>query len=342
MLLIVCSAGASYDSVPSRRPADGYTPLNERPPLANQLFDDRPLFNNAIASFPQCQPIVPYLRYLPTGVSLEQRLEELQAEEQAYPERHKQLAAVRYYLHLMLWQCQQQWLDVAQGITNYKTLLDEVERWREPTDRVCIVTFNYDCLIETALPTVGLEIRDLPDYITHPNYMLVKLHGSVNWGREVETKIDGAIGGNVWTVANKMIERAAELTISDRYRIVNDHPIAWVGETLLFPAITIPVETKQDFECPAEHLKTLAGFLPTVTKVLLIGWRASEKPFLQLLRDSLTKSVQVFVVASEPAHTEEPIKRLRAAGINGDFVGYPGGGFTEFVVHRAAQNLLSK
>jgi hypothetical protein len=126
MLLIVFGAGASYDSVPSRNPRS-YSGLERRPPLANQLFDDRALFTDVMKSWPQCQPIIPYLRNLPSGVSLERRLEELQNEAPSYPARYSQLAAVRYYLQLMLQQCERFWLDDARGITNYKTLLDEVE-----------------------------------------------------------------------------------------------------------------------------------------------------------------------------------------------------------------------
>src|SRR2546422_234015 len=132
MLMAVFGAGASYDSIPSRPPVL-FPPerLLDRPPLANELFADRPRFINAMSSFPRCQPIVPYLRHLRAEDSLERVLERLQAEGDTYPERHKQLAAVRYYLHYMLWECQHHivkvityrcQLLVPRGVTNYKTL----------------------------------------------------------------------------------------------------------------------------------------------------------------------------------------------------------------------------
>ena len=129
MLMVVFGAGASYDSVPSRPPIPfPGAQLLDRPPLANELFADRPRFVEAIRSFPKCQPVIPYLRHLPRDGSVEQVLEGLQAEAEEYPERHRQLAAVRFYLHFMLWECERYWNDVASGVTNYKTLLDQLER----------------------------------------------------------------------------------------------------------------------------------------------------------------------------------------------------------------------
>jgi hypothetical protein len=61
---------------------------------------------------------------------------------------------------------------------------------------VCIVTFNYDTMLEAALPTVGLNIRSIGDYVAGTKHKVIKLHGSVNWGREVAPPVDnvGAFG----------------------------------------------------------------------------------------------------------------------------------------------------
>src|SRR5262245_25692730 len=74
VLLVIFGAGASYDSVPGLPPppapypalrpiVGGLTrPEIHRPPLANQLFDDRPGFVEVMARFPDCIPLVPQLR----------------------------------------------------------------------------------------------------------------------------------------------------------------------------------------------------------------------------------------------------------------------------------------
>lgn len=127
MLMVVFGAGASYDSVPSR-PPDQYS-IDFRPPLSDQLFGDRPLFVDAVSRFERCLPIVPLLRHIADGDSLEAALGRLQSEAGAYPDRYKQLAAVRFYLHFMIWECERHWHDTAKGVTNYKALLDQVRRW---------------------------------------------------------------------------------------------------------------------------------------------------------------------------------------------------------------------
>jgi hypothetical protein len=228
MLMVVFGAGASYDSVPSKRPVDSL-PISEaqyRLPLANQLFEPRNWFVHIMNKFPDCQAIIPYLQF-PTGGSVEQELERLQTEASNYPDRHRQLAAIRYYLQYMLLECGRGWDEnVAKGITNYKTLLDQLKHWSKPHDTICIVTFNYDLLLEGALPSVGLEIRNIPDYIDGNDWKVIKLHGSVNWGREVHRPpVDSLTQGSAWDVAYELIRGASELSLSDRYCMVNEHPI---------------------------------------------------------------------------------------------------------------------
>lgn len=343
MLLVIFGAGASYDSVPALPPQQ---PHPYRPPLANELFADRELFAEAIRRFPRCQAVIPWLRQLPPGVTVESRLESFRAQADKYPERHKQLAAVRYYLHLMLTECERHWKDAAKGVTNYKSLLDQIEQHRKAEEPVCLVTFNYDSLLEEALPDVGLRIRDLSDYVgSHRHYRVIKLHGSVNWAREVETAIQSAGSGHVWTVAEELIERAAELRISQRYVMTGVYPAALHEGKVVFPAIAIPVETKSEFECPPEHLEILRKLLPQVRKLLLIGWRGTEDHFLTLLRTYLQVGPEIMVVAGSEKGAREVMgglkSKLQAAQIGPTFH-ITRGGFTELVVNREADAFLSK
>jgi hypothetical protein len=340
MLMVVFGAGASYDSVASKRPAYPGPESEEqyRPPLANALFEPRPWFVEVMNRFPDCQPIIPYLQF-PTGGSVEQELEHLQSEASEYPVRHRQLAAIRYYLHFMLWECGRGWHEnVAKGITNYKTLLDQLQRWRKPRERICIVTFNYDQLLEAALPSVGLEIKGIPDYIAGNDWKVIKLHGSVNWGREVDTPMDSLKQGNVWEVAHELIRRAAELSISDRYRMVNEYPIARSGATAVFPALAIPVETKRQYECPPEHLETLDSCITQTDRLLMIGWRATEVPFLEWLKTKMPKKVRGMAVAGDINSAVSTITTLQRF-IDGDF-SPADGGFTEFVIRRQGEDFL--
>jgi hypothetical protein len=221
MLLVIFGAGASYDSIPTYLPGIDFPgdTLNNyhRPPLANELFENRPVFAEAITRFPECAPIVPRLRSL-KGESLEAVLQDLQAKAKDYPRGLQQMAAVRYYLQSILWECGTAWKQLAKGVTNYKTLLDQIERAHKKNEPVCLVTFNYDTLLEDALSEFDLPIKAFPDYTKkHPFYRVFKVHGSVNWARIVENEIQNRNLADTWSVVHEWIQRAAELRVTDEY-----------------------------------------------------------------------------------------------------------------------------
>src|SRR5438128_1327375 len=129
--MVIFGAGASYDSLARYPPdSDGRFPPPDslvakqwRPPLANQLFDQR--FGQYIQQFRQMHAVVPDLQNPEDDV--ETVLEKFQSEASTYPRRLNQLAAVRYYLQSMLSNCQSNWENVTRGVTNYKALLDRID-----------------------------------------------------------------------------------------------------------------------------------------------------------------------------------------------------------------------
>jgi hypothetical protein len=340
MLMVVIGAGASYDSIPSLSRYRG--PIDARPPLANELFAPRDKFKSIRQRFPACHAIVPGLENLPPDKTLEQVLEHLQTEAGEYPVRNQQLAAVRYYLHTMLWQCEDDWKTIAKGITNYKALLDQIERWRKPDEQVCLVTFNYDRLIEDALPEVGVIIQELSDYTSNDKYKLFKLHGSVDWGRLVDTPIARIGELNAWQIAHELIKRVTDLKITDQFQVVKgSYPMGKVANMALFPAIAIPVQSKTHFECPAQHLHVLKTMLPTITKLLMIGWRATENHFLKLLQECIPHQLRVMTVSGSPDGAKESVANLRKAKLHIDVPIESSNGFTDFIVNREGDGFLS-
>ena len=340
MLMVVFGAGASYDSIPALAPkkqVPGSAAGFYRPPLSGELFANREPFSTVLANYPQCHPIVPFLRNL-DKTSVEEVFEELQEEALRYPARIQQLAAVRYYLHHLLWVCDTTWSAQSLGITNYRTLLDEIEFHRKPDEQVCIVTFNYDRLLEAALPVVGVEITDLNSYISHPNYKLIKLHGSVNWARRVSTPLAN-LGRSAILIAQELIALAPHLTISEEYRIASQYPVATDGVNALFPAIAVPVQNQRDFECPAEHVDAVREFLPKVDTLLLIGWSATQTAFLDLLKENLRAQVRGLIVAESTEEAARVAYTMNARGLSLHFY-YTSGGFSDFIVSREYRNFV--
>lgn len=341
MLMVIVGAGASYDSLPSFPPA-AHPILDGRPPLANDLFADRPVLRESLSRFPACHPIVPYLRSLRSGASLESILGELRAEAVDHPARLSQLVAVRYYLHDMLSACEQQWEAAGRGITNYITLLDQIDRWRTEDERVCLITFNYDRLLENALRANGfLNITDLSHYVLPDrSFHLIKLHGSVDWGLEVDTPLTYGPNSPVWTIVSELTARAGAIQVSSRFRRVTERPIAVQSGTILFPAIALPLESKQEFMCPPEHLEALTTAIPEIDRILMIGWRGTENHFLRLLKEKgLRTKPRLFFVAGSHDAARETMQHLDSAGIQGENTFFAGG-FTEFVTTRAGDAFL--
>ena len=344
MLLVVFGAGASFDSVPSRPPGLG-PHFNEeyRPPLANFLFDERSTFREALERFPACQTIVPYLRPASDGAPLnvERVLTELDEEASQYAERHRQLAAVRFYLRYGLRHCQQHWLTGAAGVTNYKTLLDQIRMHLPRYQRVCFVTFNYDTLLEHALNGIGRQFDTIDHYVVDPTLSVIKIHGSVDWWRRVRSQAPWQMNADPTSIANEVIARAHLLEISSEYVVDRaDFVAGWPQEPPMYPAIAIPLERKRDFECPDTHIRVLQDALPHVRRILFIGWRANDVPFLDLIRPSLAgRQVDAYVVAAGNNETRDVVNRLKEAGVAiANF--FLDGGFSEFVRRREVESFL--
>ena len=258
MLMVIFGAGASYDSIPSNPPGPNdfsrrIVANSYRPPLANQLFEERTFFAETLEKYKACLAIVPRLRHLGNR-PLEEVLEELQTEAENYPRGPQQMAAVRYYLHDMLWACGDAWLREAHGVTNYRTLLDEIDRCRKTDEIVSLVTFNYDTLLEPGLEDLGLKIEHVSDYVDkNPHYKVFKVHGSVNWG-QVVGKADleqSRHDHHPLPTIDRIIGRANKLQITQSFVISQTHPMAWVDGQPVFPAIAIPVQKKNDICMPS-------------------------------------------------------------------------------------------
>jgi hypothetical protein len=343
MLMVVFGAGASYDSAPSHPFQIGYPdPVGAyRLPLADHLFEERALFAPILERFRDAQPVVPWLRHLERDKTVEAVLEQLQAEAATDARRHRQLAAIRYYLQSAIWTCESAWdREAARGVTNYKSLLDLIEHARKPDETVCLVTFNYDTMLEAALPTVGITIRSISDYVASRSYKIIKLHGSVNWGREVEPPVANVEGLSNERLVIELVERAAALKVSDRFHVVQQIPIVRLNaEQPLVPAIAIPVQSKGAFECPGEHIAALEECLPAVRKLLVVGWRATDVPFLDLLRGDGEKAVYGFIVAGLEPWARQVATNLRRRGVEGEYV-FSSGGFTNLIRQREADAFL--
>jgi hypothetical protein len=181
-------------------------------------------------------------------------------------------------------------------------------------------------MLEDALPTVGVDPFSLDGYVANKDWSVIKPHGSVNWARSVDTTIEPP------TVQGLITQAASSLKVSDRY-VIADRNLLAVDDKMLLPAIAIPLESGKDFECPAEHLRVLEHFIRRTTQILIIGWRATERSFLELLSKNMPSQMRFFVHIACRDHdgAVQTFTNLRNGGVaaNASLLEY--GGFSQLM-----------
>jgi len=278
---------------------------NCRPPLSTQLFGNRRIFVEAMVKFKDCMGLISGLRQ--DSFAVEKTLAKVQEQGRKYPRVAQELAAVRYYLHFSIYACQNEWRQFHKGITNYATLLREIDRWRyEFSEEVCFVTFNYDTMLEEAMDQVlKIKFPDLASYIAVRDYALFKVHGSIDWGIEMNgynrhgfSPGDEYSKGSIPTrdTYQFFIDHAASINLSSRYRKTSHYPMYLEGDVFLFPAVAIPVENKDECVCPADHVEALGKRLQKVNKIITIGWRATEDKFVSMLTPMIQGNTHFMIV----------------------------------------------
>ncbi len=328
MLMVIFGAGASYDSLVDITPGAVETQL--RPPLANQLFERRGPFEPAVQEYGECRPIIPQLRQLAQNTNLEKVLEALRAEGEYDDQRHVQLHAVRYYLRHVIGVCSQAWPNETRGVTNYSNLVDRIRNWgvrsREP---VAFVTFNYDTMLDAACRDVhGFVPTNINSYISRDDFLVFKPHGSIDWVRAVDERMDVSKTTDKLQIEHALIGLGKNLVLRPGHHLLSSTDGAGMLEgRFTYPAIALPVETKNEFEFPDAHLQKLRSVIPEVTRILIIGWRGTEEHFLKLwLERAWPPPVnrRVVVVSGSPAEAEQVAARL-GVPLQGQFLTAPGG-----------------
>ena len=92
--MVIFGAGASYDSADTFRPGTNIAlDRGPRPPLADELFQQRDFFDQWVRRYPECTPVVTRLR-AHVESSLEAEMERYRLEAEDEPERAVELNAV--------------------------------------------------------------------------------------------------------------------------------------------------------------------------------------------------------------------------------------------------------
>lgn len=296
-----------------------------------QLFENRVNFSRVADHFSEVMPLMqPMRRAIEAGVPVERRLTELQgrAQDPSNPDfaLERQLRALRFYLQQVLFDCSMRWPENMHGSTSYGDLLWKICRWQSDTkEPVTYVTFNYDTLLDRACEQNYDVAPDeqLRHCINSESFKLIKLHGSCDWGRVVRPPLNKQPGGSppieervVHDVTLWMIRAMSETDVTRDYAYLPtpNHVVSPTGEQfarVCLPAIAIPMDKKQEFECPDSHVDVLREMLPQIDRVLIIGWRAAEEGFLSLLQELVPARPRIDLVTASQDDHREVLLRLR-------------------------------
>jgi hypothetical protein len=199
------------------------------------------------------------------------------------PERARHLLGLRFYLSDLIGSLAKGWWDAFDGFTFYGELLERLGVWRSMNcGEIALVTFNYDQMLDwSAAGQVGdWDLGEFPSYIERSDWRLYKLHGSTGWSRVVRTMTQVEHGDS-----EGVIREGAALDFEQGELRARPWkaamPVREVG--LAAPGIAVPTNLKQTFTCPQEHIERFAADVETVSRMIIIGWRASEPHALELL-----------------------------------------------------------
>lgn len=314
MLMVVFGAGASFDSA-----LGVASSVAHRPPLAQQLFDGRPIFNRVIAAYPACRPLVSHLRDLAEREIppvIEDVLADILVQGEHNVETKRQLLALRFYLRAAIADQTSEWLDEIAGFTNYGRLLRRIGDWRaQAGEEVILVTFNYDEMLDTALVeqlAIRDPFRDVASYVERDDWKLCKLHGSTDWVRRIRigdlaSDADNAayaIGaaGKLDLTTGEIVREALPETIEQ----IHDFEVE-----VSVPAIAVPTTGKTTFETHQTHLDAFDAAVPKVDRLLIIGWRGIEQHVLERLKTINPH----YVLGIVDPDAESVLKQLESAAI---------------------------
>jgi hypothetical protein len=283
MLMVIFGAGASYDS-DARRPASRDELRHERLPLAAHLVD--PAHRAVANQYPASMTVIDFVEEQLATESpddLETILARFAARADNSLACRQQLVAFRFYLCELISERTASWLRATNGLTIYLSLLSQLSEWQERSkERIQLVTFNYDTLLEDAASRVipDWTFTGFGDYVSRPDWGLLKLHGSTNWSRVASDTVSGQAEPNARrALAAANAAHTGELPYLWGNAIQADRE----GPDVFLPAIAVPMASKTTFECEALQVDAFQSTVGEIRRLLVCGWRAAEAHAVEIL-----------------------------------------------------------
>lgn len=338
--MVIIGAGASHD----------YCFLNnleapQKPPLTSDLFSN--IFDHILDIYPGAKALSSDLiRVRNIEAYFQDAWENLSRSTRKDLESLSKLINTQYYLHHLMRKVS--FDTYSHRYSNYSNLIRWLKNYiqgQPENERIIIVTFNYDSILEFALRTqLSYSFRSTNDYIDFDNrqMLLFKPHGSWNWVKRFEqTLFEGVqIPMNEFkkesTIAKYLYEKQLSLDFMQSHLNKNIYCIDPFDSenkspyNLHFPWLLIPYRDKDSLMMPKSHEIILDHFLDEINELLIIGWKGSEEVFNRKLNSRLSsKNLNITALRGRTAQ-DNLSKHLPKANWNSlKHIGAPQS-FTEF------------
>jgi hypothetical protein len=324
--LVILGAGASRDIIP---PVPNQARIEEeyQSPVTAELFGEGRAIRERIEKYEGVLQLASNLTIRLRSQTLESILAEFSKSRE--PRRQAQFRQIPLYLQDLFWDIS--WRYTNEAI-NYTHLIDELF---EVFDHVTFLTLNYDLFMERALgiATLSKVLAPLGSYVSS-KWLLVKLHGSASWGRKlleytaVDRNREGSHDAYLEVIATaRLNENLGEIQLlAPANRWIRTQP-------LYYPALTVPVDGKYEYNCPRAHLEALKDRLPDCSHVLAIGVSGKDQDLLDLMNQRLPNVVRQFVLVNNGADaTSEAATNFSRAAPQLGAVSLRDAGFSDFLL----------
>jgi hypothetical protein len=312
-LAVILGAGASYDCA-----SIGVTPINQeyRPPLVSGIFAGWPPFQKILQKYPKARTLASTIAVrVNQGNPLEAVLRDLRDSEEGHIIR--QFRQIPLYLQELFGEIS---IHYTSEAVNYTYLVNRL--LYSDFERVAFITLNYDLFLERSLGTISsstgaawkpehLSFYEEPDR----KWMLIKLHGSVNWGRLLSSR---EMKGT-WT-HEQMLDEVDALAFSLEKVLVGDITVLASHQersiqkaamhNLYYPALSVPVDGKYEFVCPEKHIEALRDFLSSCENYLLIGVSGRDRDLTDFLKMHIGNCAVLGIVEANQEAAQEVVGRF--------------------------------
>lgn len=258
---------------------------------------------------------------------------------------------VPLYLQELLLECGQQYTTLPDNYNRLVGALLDLER-------ITIVTLNYDTIFDRVWENY-YALHNERDYVDNPHFSLIKLHGSVNWGRRLslaDLDHDPAADGyrlicRELAMNPQRLSEDVEVLASPNERLPVDDLRS--RSQYFYPAVSAPLGPNDKPTCPPSHRAALESTLSQQAygyglHVLVIGYSCLDKTPLEYIAKSENPIVSIVIVNGNHDAGEAALKQLQDYLESGapveqrDHVDVFNGGFSAFARPEHLRKLVER